>query len=138
MNLRHHPITKLADSFAATQQTIMSIAGHVSIEMLRHYSHIGQEAKRKAVASLDNVTIASQLRSGRKIPTMSAGHRVASSADAVPSTFRLARATYSASASRSSLARVTVVTVAIAWFLSSSCVQFCLCNGNCGSQSLRH
>jgi len=48
----------------------MSIAGHVSIEMLRHYSHIRQEAKRKAVASLDNVTIASQLEKWKKLPTM--------------------------------------------------------------------
>ena len=39
----------------------MSIAGHVSREMLEHYSHIRQEAKRKAVASLDNVTITAQL-----------------------------------------------------------------------------
>ncbi len=39
----------------------MSIAGHVSREMLEHYSHIRQEAKRKAVASLDNVTITSQI-----------------------------------------------------------------------------
>jgi hypothetical protein len=45
----------------------MSIAGHVSIEMLRHYSHIRQEAKRKAVASLDNVTIASQLEKWKKL-----------------------------------------------------------------------
>lgn len=30
-------------------------------EMLEHYSHIRQEAKRKAVAELDNVTITSQL-----------------------------------------------------------------------------
>jgi hypothetical protein len=44
----------------------MSIAGHVSIEMLRHYSHIRQEAKRKAVASLDNVAIASQLEKWKK------------------------------------------------------------------------
>jgi hypothetical protein len=55
----------------------MSIAGHVSIEMLRHYSHIRQEAKRKAVASLDNVTIASQLEKWKKNAndekTMSAG-----------------------------------------------------------------
>lgn len=39
----------------------MSIAGHVSREMLEHYSHVRQEAKRKAVAELDNVTITSQL-----------------------------------------------------------------------------
>jgi len=47
----------LAESADASEQTIMSIAGHVSVEMLRHYSHIRQEAKRKAVAALDNVTI---------------------------------------------------------------------------------
>jgi hypothetical protein len=31
----------------------MSIAGHVSKEMLEHYSHIRMEAKRTAVAALD-------------------------------------------------------------------------------------
>jgi integrase len=56
-DLRHTAITKLAESPDASEQTIMSIAGHVSVEMLRHYSHIRQDAKRKAVASLDNVTI---------------------------------------------------------------------------------
>ena len=60
-DLRHHAITKLAESSEASEQTIMAIAGHVSREMLEHYSHIRQEAKRKAVASLDNVTITSQL-----------------------------------------------------------------------------
>ncbi|HUD56975.1 MAG TPA: tyrosine-type recombinase/integrase [Terracidiphilus sp.] len=60
-DLRHHAITKLAESADASEQTIMSIAGHVSREMLTHYSHIRQEAKRKAVAALDNVTITSQL-----------------------------------------------------------------------------
>lgn len=60
-DLRHHAITKLAESSEASEQTIMSIAGHVSREMLEHYSHIRQEAKRKAVESLDNVTITSQL-----------------------------------------------------------------------------
>jgi hypothetical protein len=39
----------------------MATAGHVSREMLEHYSHIRQQAKRKAVASPDNVTITSQL-----------------------------------------------------------------------------
>ncbi len=60
-DLRHHAITKLAESADASEQTIMSIAGHVSVEMLRHYSHIRQEAKRKAVAALDSGTITSQL-----------------------------------------------------------------------------
>jgi integrase len=46
-DLRHHAITKLAESSEASEQTIMSIAGHVSREMLEHYSHIRQEAKRR-------------------------------------------------------------------------------------------
>ena len=60
-DLRHHAITKLAESPEASEQTIMAIAGHVSREMLEHYSHVRQEAKRKAVESLDNVTITAQL-----------------------------------------------------------------------------
>lgn len=60
-DLRHHAITKLAESSEASEQTIMSIAGHVSREMLEHYSHIRQEAKRRAVESLDNATITAQL-----------------------------------------------------------------------------
>jgi hypothetical protein len=39
----------------------MAIAGHVSREMLEHYSHVRQGAKRRAVESLDNVTVTSQL-----------------------------------------------------------------------------
>jgi hypothetical protein len=39
----------------------MSIAGQVSIEMLRYYSHIRQDAKRKALATLDSEQITSQL-----------------------------------------------------------------------------
>ena len=60
-DLRHHAITKLAESSETSEQTIMAIAGHVSREMLEHYSHIRQEAKRKAVESLDSRTITSQL-----------------------------------------------------------------------------
>jgi integrase len=60
-DLRHHAITKLAESSEASEQTVMAIAGHVSREMLEHYSHIRQPAKRRAIESLDNVTITSQL-----------------------------------------------------------------------------
>jgi hypothetical protein len=60
-DLRHHAITRLAESNAASEETIMAIAGHVSREMLQHYSHIRQEAKRKAVTALDNVTITAHL-----------------------------------------------------------------------------
>jgi len=44
----------------------MAIAGHVSPEMLEHYSHIRQEAKRKAVESFDNVTITAQLENWKR------------------------------------------------------------------------
>ena len=50
-DLRHHAITELAESLAS-DQTIMAIAGHVSREMLEHYSHVRLEAKRRAVEAL--------------------------------------------------------------------------------------
>lgn len=49
---RHTFITGLAESGEASEQTIMDIAGHVSKRMLKHYSHIRMEAKRRAVAAL--------------------------------------------------------------------------------------
>ena len=51
-DLRHHSITKLAEA-GVPDQTLMAIAGHVSREMLEHYSHIRMAAKRDAVAALD-------------------------------------------------------------------------------------
>jgi integrase len=45
---RHHAITELAES-QASDATIMALAGHVSLKMLQHYSHVRQEAKREAV-----------------------------------------------------------------------------------------
>lgn len=48
---RHTLITDLAES-GAGDQTIMDIAGHVSKNMLKHYSHIRMEAKRDALESL--------------------------------------------------------------------------------------
>ena len=50
-DLRHHAITELAES-QTSDQTIMSIAGHVSREMLDHYSHVRLDAKRRAVEAL--------------------------------------------------------------------------------------
>lgn len=49
---RHTLITGLAESAEASDQIIMDIAGHVSKRMLKHYSHIRMEAKRRAVAAL--------------------------------------------------------------------------------------
>jgi len=51
-DLRHHSITKLAEAGVA-EQTLMSIAGHVTKSMLEHYSHIRLTAKRAAVDALD-------------------------------------------------------------------------------------
>ena len=50
-DLRHQAITELAES-KASDQTIMSIAGHVSKKMLQHYSHIRMDAKRNALDAL--------------------------------------------------------------------------------------
>jgi Phage integrase family len=50
-DLRHHAITELSES-QTSDQTIMSIAGHVSLKMLAHYSHVRMEAKRKALDAL--------------------------------------------------------------------------------------
>lgn len=46
---RHTFITDLAESGEASEQTIQELAGHVSKQMLKHYSHIRMEAKRRAV-----------------------------------------------------------------------------------------
>ena len=50
-DLRHHAITELAES-QASDQTIMSVAGHVSQRMLARYSHVRMEAKRLALDAL--------------------------------------------------------------------------------------
>ena len=47
-DLRHTCITKLAEG-QASEQTLMSIAGHLSRKMLEHYSHIRMAAKRVAL-----------------------------------------------------------------------------------------
>lgn len=49
---RHTFITGLAESGEAGDETIRDMAGHVSKRMLKHYSHIGMEAKRRAVEAL--------------------------------------------------------------------------------------
>jgi hypothetical protein len=49
--LAHTAITVLAER-QSSEQTIMALAGHVSRQMLEHYSHIRMEAKRRAVAAL--------------------------------------------------------------------------------------
>lgn len=56
-DLRHHCITRLAEA-GVPEQTLMAIAGHVSREMLEHYSHIRMQAKREAVAALESPSTA--------------------------------------------------------------------------------
>jgi len=48
---RHTLITDLAES-GAGDEMIRNIAGHVSRQMLKHYSHIRMEAKRKALEAI--------------------------------------------------------------------------------------
>jgi len=48
---RHTLITDLAES-GAGDETIRDIAGHVSRQMLKHYSHIRMDAKRKALEAI--------------------------------------------------------------------------------------
>ena len=55
-DLRHHCITRLAEA-GVPEQTLMSIAGHVSREMLEHYSHIRLHAKREAVAAIETTGV---------------------------------------------------------------------------------
>jgi integrase len=49
---RHTFITDLAESTEASDETIRDLAGHVSKQMLKHYSHIRMAAKRRAVDAL--------------------------------------------------------------------------------------
>jgi integrase len=65
---RHTFITNLAESGEASDETIRQIAGHVSNQMLKHYSHIGMEAKRRAVDSLVAKPTPSQLEENPKMP----------------------------------------------------------------------
>ena len=58
-DLRHSSITVLAEA-GLSDQTVMSIAGHVSTKMLQHYSHIRLAAKREAVEVLENLPTISE------------------------------------------------------------------------------
>jgi len=62
-DLRHHAITELAES-QASDATIMAIAGHVSRQMLEHYSHVRLDLKRKA---LDELSTGRMISEGKRI-----------------------------------------------------------------------
>ncbi len=55
-DLRHTFVTRLCESPSVTEQTIRSLAGHVSTKMLERYSHIRVDAKRAAIEAVENRT----------------------------------------------------------------------------------
>jgi integrase len=56
-DLRHQAITELAEA-GAPDATLMAVAGHLSREMLEHYSHVRMAAKREALDKLSGGLIA--------------------------------------------------------------------------------
>jgi len=68
---RHTLVTDLAEA-GAGDETIMDIAGHVSKRMLRHYSHIRMEAKRRALESILENRAPAEEQNGNERPTAEA------------------------------------------------------------------
>ncbi len=60
-DLRHTFITRLAERAEISEQTIMSLAGHVSRSMLTRYSHIRNQAKQSAIEALEREASAAVL-----------------------------------------------------------------------------
>jgi integrase len=56
-DLRHQAITELAEA-GASDATLMALAGHMSRQMLEHYSHVRMAAKRAALDKLESGLIA--------------------------------------------------------------------------------
>ncbi len=52
-DLRHTFVSRLAGNATISEQTVRSLAGHVSRQMLEHYSHIRSQAKQAAIRCLD-------------------------------------------------------------------------------------
>jgi len=65
---RHTWVTDLAESGEASDETIQELAGHVSKQMLKHYSHIRMQAKRRAVDSLVKKPAAQTVPADKKDP----------------------------------------------------------------------
>jgi integrase len=67
-DLRHTFVSRLAESSSISEQTIRSLAGHVSRQMLEHYSHIRSQAKQSAIRCLEDQASAPVLEeAGHKI-----------------------------------------------------------------------
>jgi len=57
-DLRHTFISRLAENANVSEQTIRSLAGHVSRQMLERYSHIRSQAKQAAIRVLEEQSTA--------------------------------------------------------------------------------
>ena len=64
-DLRHTFISRLAENPNISEQTIRSLAGHVSRQMLEHYSHIRSQAKYAAIRCLEGAGEHDDFRSDR-------------------------------------------------------------------------
>src|SRR5258708_6250764 len=60
-----YAITELAES-QVSDQTIMTIAGHVSQKMLARYSHVGWEARGEEVMALSTSPDERQVKGGKR------------------------------------------------------------------------
>jgi integrase len=52
-DLRHTLVSRLAENPTISEETIRALAGHVSRQMLSRYAHIRAQAKRAAIATLE-------------------------------------------------------------------------------------
>ena len=68
-DLRHTFVTRLAENPNISEETIRSLAGHVSKEMLQRYSHIRVRAKQEAIAALELERL-NNLAGGTKVGTV--------------------------------------------------------------------
>jgi integrase len=50
--MRHTFVSRLAENPNVSEQTIKALAGHVSRQMLKRYSHIRSQAKQAAIQAL--------------------------------------------------------------------------------------
>lgn len=60
-DLRHTLVSRLAENPTISEETIRSLAGHVSRQMLSRYAHIRAQAKRAAIATLEPQREANQM-----------------------------------------------------------------------------
>jgi integrase len=63
-DLRHTFITRLAERPEVSEQTIMSLAGHVSRSMLARYSHIRSQTKQAAISAVEDAAERANSKSG--------------------------------------------------------------------------